>query len=109
MTAAEIADAKDREVKTLAGRWETGGAVERALGEIVTFGLPDDYYVTYGDRVRGATDTQVNAAGRKFVTPDRTVLVVIGDRAKVEAGGRELGLGDVVLLDADGRPRGAVP
>ena len=109
LTAPEITDAKDRQIKTLAGRWETGRAVAGALGEIVTYGLPDDYYVTYGDRVRAATDAQVNAAAKKFVVPDRFVWVVIGDRAKVEAGIKALNLGDVVLLDADGRPKAAVP
>ena len=56
-----------------------------------------------------ATDAQVNAAAKKFVVPDRFVWVVIGDRAKVEAGIKALNLGDVVLLDADGRPKAAVP
>jgi zinc protease len=109
LTASEINDAKDRQIKTLAGRWETGRAVVGALGEIVTFGLPDDYYVTYGDRVRGSADAQVNAAARKFVVPDRFVWVVIGDRAKIEAGIKELNLGDIVLLDADGRPKNPTP
>ena len=109
MTAAEIAAAKDRMIKGLAGRWETSAAVAGALGEIVTFGLPDDYYVTYSDRVRQATDTQVNAAARKFVDPTRLTWVVIGDRAKIEAGIRELKLGEVVLLDAEGQPKRTVP
>jgi zinc protease len=109
LTAAEISDAKDRQIKTLAGRWETGGAVVSALSEMVTYGLPDDYYSTYSDRVRGAGDAQVNGATRKFVLPDQLVWVVIGDRAKVEAGIKELNLGDVVLLDADGRPKNPTP
>ncbi len=54
LTTTEIAEAKDRQIKTLAGRWETGGAVESALYEMVTYGLPDDFYVTYSDRVREA-------------------------------------------------------
>jgi len=106
---AEIANAKDRMIKTLAGRWETSAAVASALGEIVTFGLPDDYYVTYADAVRRTTDAQVNATAKKFVDPSRLVWVVIGDRAKIEAGIRELKLGDIVLLDADGRPKTVVP
>ena len=109
LTTAEINDAKDRQIKTLAGRWETGAAVSSALGEIVTFGLPDDYYATYADQVRGATDASVNAAAKKFVNNGQTVWVVIGDRAKVEAGIRELGVGDIVFLDADGRPKDATP
>lgn len=109
LTSAEINDAKDRSVKTLAGRWETSAAVASALGEIETYGLPKDYYVTYSDAVRNASDAQVNAAAKKFVNPNQMLWVVIGDRAKIEAGIRELNLGDVVLLDADGRPKHLTP
>src|SRR5581483_11792833 len=42
LTAEEITEAKDRETRTLAGRWETGVAVGNALQEIVEYGLPDD-------------------------------------------------------------------
>jgi zinc protease len=109
LTTSEINDAKDRQIKTLAGRWETGRAVAGALGEIVTYGLPDDYYTTYGARVRAATDAQVNAAARKFALSDRYVWVVIGDRAKIESGIKELNFGDIMLLDADGRPKNPTP
>ena len=109
MTTAEINDAKDRQIKTLAGRWETSASVGGALAEIVIYDLPPDYYATYADNVRNASDAQVNAAAKKFVTPSQMLWVVIGDRAKIEAGIRELGLGDVQILDADGRPKGLTP
>jgi len=109
LTAAEISDAKDRQVKTLAGRWETSSSVVSALNEIETYGLPKNYYATYGDAVRNATDAQINAAAKKFVAPNQLVWVVIGDRAKIEAGIRELGLGEIKILDADGRPKGLTP
>ena len=69
VTAAEIADAKDRMVKQLAGRWETSASVAGALSEIETYGLPKDYYATYADVLRKASDADVNAAARKFVMP----------------------------------------
>jgi zinc protease len=109
LTTAEINDAKDRQVKTLAGRWETSASVVSALNEIETYGLPKDYYVTYADAVRNASDAQINAAAKKFVTPSQLVWVVIGDRAKIEAGIKELGLGEIKILDADGRPKGLTP
>ena len=59
--------------------------------------------------MRGSADTQVNGSAKSFVLPDELVWVVIGDRAKVEAGIRELKLGDVQLLDADGRPKNLAP
>ena len=109
LTTAEINDAKDRSIKTLAGRWETSASVAQALGEIETYGLPKDYYVTYSDVVRNASDAQVNAAAKKFVSPGQIVWVVIGDREKIEPGIKSLNLGEVVQLDADGRPKGLTP
>ena len=109
LTAAEVNDAKERQVKTLAGRWETSASVESALGEIETYGLPKDYYATYADTVRYASDAQVNAAAKKFVNPNQLVWVVIGDRVKIEAGIKELKLGVVRILDAEGRPKGFTP
>jgi zinc protease len=32
------------------------------------------------------------------------VWVVVGDRAKIEAGVRELGFGEIRLIDAEGNP-----
>lgn len=109
LTTAEINDAKDRQIKRLAGRWEAGASVASALGEIETYGLPKDYYTTYADVVRNASDAQVNAAARKFVSPSQLVWVVIGDRAKIEAGIRSLNLGQIQILDADGHPKGLTP
>ena len=96
-------------MKALAGRWETGASVASALGEIETYGLPKDYYATYADALRKASDADVNAAAKKFVLPSQLMWVVIGDRAKIEAGIRELKLGDIQVLDADGSPKGMTP
>jgi zinc protease len=41
------------------------------------------------------------------VKADRLVWVVVGDRAKIETGLRELNLGELTLIDADGNPLGA--
>jgi zinc protease len=35
------------------------------------------------------------------------VWVVVGDRNKIEPAIRQLGLGDIRLIDADGKPLGA--
>ena len=46
------------------------------------------------------------AAARETIHPDRLVWVVVGDRAKIEQGVRNLGLGEIRLIDADGKPLG---
>jgi zinc protease len=101
ITADELQAAKDGLVLTLAGQWETSRAVSNSILEIVRFGFPDDYYTTFASRVRATTAAEVTAAGH-VVQPDRLVWVIAGDRAKIEPGLRELGLGEIKALDADG-------
>jgi zinc protease len=109
LTAEELQGAKDRQTLQLAGRWETGGAVRGALAEIATYGLPDTYYQTYESRIRALTSDDIAKTVSQFVKPDREIWLVVGDRAKIEAGVRQLALGDVTLLDADGRPQTTTP
>ena len=105
VTADELVQAKNNETLTRPGRWETMGAVAGSLGDIVRFGLPDDYYDTYAERVRALTLSQINAEAPRFVqSSDHIVWVVVGDRAKIEPGIRALNLGEMRLLDADGNP-----
>jgi zinc protease len=87
---------------SLSGRWETNGAVLASLAEIVQYGLPDDHWRTYAGRVRALTTAEVNAAARRIVDPSRCVWIVVGDRSKIEAGVREAGIGEVIVIDADG-------
>jgi len=101
-TADEVSRAKDKKTLTLAGRWETANAVADSLTEMVRFGLPDDFWNTYPDRVRALSDRQISAAAADTVRPDGMVWVVVGDRARIEEGVRALGYGDIVLMDADG-------
>ena len=101
-TLEEVARAKDVKTLTLAGQWETANAVADSLAEMVRFGLPDDYWKRYPERVRALSDSQITAAAEDVVQPDGMVWVVVGDRAKIEAGIRELGYGDIIPMDADG-------
>jgi zinc protease len=102
----EISRAQASLTLTLPGSWETMGAVAGSIGEIVAFGLDDRYFDTYADRVRAQTPATVTAAAARAVQPDHLVWVVVGDRAKIEAAIRELNLGEIHLVDADGN---AVP
>jgi len=99
----ELERAKASLTLTLPGSWETMGAVAGTIGEIVAFGLDDRYFDTYADKVRAQTAASVTAAAVRAVQPDRLVWVIVGDRAKIEAAVREAGLGEVHLVDADGK------
>jgi zinc protease len=104
VTPEELAKAQASLTLSLPGQWETIGAVGASMEEIVRFDLPHDYYSTFASNVRALQVADLATAGRETVQPDKLVWVVVGDRAKIEAGIRELNLGPLQFLDADGRP-----
>jgi zinc protease len=93
----------------LAGRYETLGDLEESAIELVNLGHPDDYFATYAARVRRLDEKDLAQAAQAFIRPRDVVWVVIGDVAKIESGVRELGFGEIVRLDSDGRPFRASP
>jgi zinc protease len=103
-TEDELARAKSSKTLSLPGRWETNRAVLRSMGEIVRFGLADDYWDTYADEVNALGIDDIARAASEVVAPDDLVWVVVGDREKIESGIIELGLGDTRIIDADGEP-----
>jgi zinc protease len=106
VTQAELTKAQKSRTLELAGTWETLAAVSQSIREIIRYGLPDDYYKTYPDRIRALTLEDTANAAKSAIHPDQLVWVVVGDRAKIELGLRELGWGTVHLLDPDGNPAG---
>jgi zinc protease len=104
ITEDEFGNAQKSQTLQLPGCWETMAAVEQSLIEMVRFGLPDDYYAQYPQRVLQLKIEDLDRAARKVIHPESIVWVVVGDRARIEPGIRELGLGEVYVIDSDGRP-----
>ena len=102
-TAEELATAQASLTLSLPGQWETARAVLGSISEIVRFGFDDRYFDGYAGRVRGVKLEEVTRAAQ-VIDPERLVWVVVGDRKKIEAGLRELGLGEPRAIDADGNP-----
>jgi zinc protease len=100
----ELSRAQASLTLTLPGSWETMDALAGAIVDIVSFGLDDRYYDTFADKVRAQTIPSLTAAAAEVVHPDKLVWVVVGDRSKIEAGLRELNLGEIRLIDSDGKP-----
>ncbi len=103
VTGEELGAAKNALVLTLPGQWETMAAVGASLQQIVTYGLADDYFDTYSAKVGALGAADLVRAAKAAVHPESVVWVVVGDRQKIEAGLKELGLGEVRLLDTDGK------
>lgn len=99
----EVAKIQATEIRGLPGSYETAGAVLGTLAGIVRYGRPDDYVFQRKAEVEGLTVDQVKAAAATL-DPDALTWVVVGDLKQIEKPVRELKLGEVSIVDADGKP-----
>jgi zinc protease len=88
----------------LPGRFATLASLENAAITQLNFGYPDDYFATYAIRVRALQEQDLASAAAKFIHPDQVTWVIVGDLSVIEAGVRELKLGEIIGLDNEGRP-----
>ncbi len=102
--ADELEKAQASKTLTLPGSWETMSALSSTISDIVSYGLDDRYYDTYASRIRALKIENISPAAKIIIQPDKLVWVVVGDRAKIETGIRQLGLGEIRFIDADGKP-----
>ena len=85
---AEVnADELDLATKYLAGvfpiRYETTGAVASALALATVYGLPDDYFSTYRDRISAVTRGDVLTAARTHLHPESLQILAVGDATTI--------------------------
>ncbi|MHB1069366.1 MAG: M16 family metallopeptidase [Gemmatimonadaceae bacterium] len=85
---AEVtADELDLATKYLSGvfpiRYETTGAVASALALATVYGLPDDYFSTYRDRIRAVTRGDVLTAARTHLHPESLQILAVGDASTI--------------------------
>ena len=104
VTERELELAKQAIVRGFPRSFETPGQIGNRLTDLVLYGLPDDYFNSYAARVSAVTLADVQRVAQKYLDPSRAAVLVVGDRKEVERGLRSLELGDVILLDAEGRP-----
>jgi zinc protease len=94
----ELTRAKNYEALGYPANFQTTGQIAGALTELVTYGLPDTYFNDYVKNILAVTKEQVQAAARKYIDPDKISIVLVGDRAKIEAGLRAWNLGEVKAM-----------
>jgi zinc protease len=105
--AAEFAAVRNRLTRGYTQQFESLARLTQQIGNLWVLGLPMTELQHEFDATSALTLEQVLAAAKKYVLPAKSSLLLVGDRAKVEAGVRSLNLGDIVVLDNEGKPASA--
>jgi zinc protease len=95
---------RSRIVRGYAQQFESLSRVVEQVADLWTEGLPMKELQRDYDETLKVTLETARAAAQKYARPERATLLLVGDRAKIEPGLREVNLGEIVLLDAEGKP-----
>jgi predicted Zn-dependent peptidase len=98
MPQADLSRGKNYDALGYAGNFETNANIADALSELVLFQLPDNYFNSYVDKALTVTKKGVEAAAKKYIVPENMLIVIVGDRAKIEEGIKKLNLGKINFL-----------
>ena len=103
LTPAELILSKDSIARSLPGRFERGTEAAATFAELFTYDLPLDYFSTLPERINAVTVEQAQAVAKKYIQPDKMIVLAVGDRAKIEEDMKRLNLGKVEIRDTDGK------
>jgi zinc protease len=101
---AELTSAKETRVRGYAQQFETVDRIAQQIAELWSLRLPMSELQREPDATASVTDDALAAATRRYVSPQRSSLLLVGDREKIEQRVRDLKLGEIVILDVEGRP-----
>ncbi|HEY6207946.1 MAG TPA: pitrilysin family protein [Gemmatimonadales bacterium] len=100
---AELAKAKAYITLGIPGDFETTAGAASRFRELLVYGLPRDYFEHYAERINAVTAADVQRVARQYIDPEHFDIVVVGDKAQIEAGIRALGEGSVLYRDMWGQ------
>ncbi len=102
MTQAEFDKTKQNTVLGMAGMWETNAAVNGSVRNLIKYGLKDDYWKTYTDRVQKLGLQDVQNVAKTIIQPGNLGWFMAGDAEKTLPGLQQLGM-EVIQIDANGK------
>ena len=103
ITEDELQKAVSNLTLKVPGSRETMNAVGNDMEKIVTYGLPDDYFVTYPERVRALSTSVITDTAKSIVHPQSITWVIVGDLSKIKEKVQALDLGTVEVVPGSGQ------
>jgi zinc protease len=94
-TAEEVAAARDYLSGILPLRLQTTDQLTARLADLLIYGLPDDYFERYRERIAAVTPEDVHRVAREHLRIDRLTIVVVGDAGAIAKELEALGVGPV--------------
>lgn len=96
----ELVNAKDTFTNQFVFLFTSSSAVVSHMVDIEYKGLPFDYLDTYVDKVKAVTREDILRVARKYLHPDKAILLVVGNKEKFDRPLSEFGEVNTIELKA---------
>ena len=96
----ELREARDYQIGIFPLRFESTGGIAVAIEPIATYGLADEFWQTYRDRIEAVGEAEAHAAAVELIRPEELLILAVGDAAKVRESVEALNLGPLEVVAA---------
>jgi predicted Zn-dependent peptidase len=107
ITDEEIKTAKETLIQRLPQQFASVSGISSAITSLAVQGLPDDYYQTYAKNVAAVTKEDLLRVAKRYIDLNHLAIVIVGNRAEVEAPLKATGIAPITIIDIEGNPVGA--
>lgn len=98
-TAQEMDDARNYLAGVFPVQLQTTEGVSGKVVTVATYGLPDDYWDSYRERILAVTAEEVRDTAARRLLPEEAVVVVVGDAARLAPELEALEIGPVTVVN----------
>src|SRR5688500_4559669 len=111
ITDEEIKVAKDSLIQRLPQQFASVTGISASITSLLVQGLPEDYYQTYAKNISAVTKEDLVRVAKRYIDLGHVAIVIVGDRATIEAPLKATGVAPIAIIDIDGNPAsgGAAP
>ncbi len=103
-TDDEITQGKSSIIQSLPGRFSSVNGIGTAISTIYTQDLEQSYYRDLAAKIDAVTRDDLVRVAKKYIDMDHLNIVIVGDRATIEAPLKATGIAPIKILDVDGKP-----
>ena len=103
-TDDEITQGKESLIQSLPRQFSSVNGIGASVSGIYAQDLPESYYRDFAAKIGAVTREDLVQVAKKYIDLAHLNIVIVGDRATIEAPLRKTGIAPVRLLDVDGKP-----
>lgn len=94
----ELNRAKNLVALSYPQNFQTVSEIASQIEELIEYNLPESYFNDYVNNILNVKNNEVNSAANKYIVPEEMIVVIVGDKSKIEEGIKQLNLGEIKNL-----------